>query len=91
VLSNVTGGPVDNPEAIRACLLTQLTAPVRWQRDCEYLLGAGVERYFEIGPGRELAGLMHRIRRGTRVKSLNSLGAVEKFAQQADGLVARLA
>ncbi len=88
VLSNVTAQPVGEPEEIRASLLAQLTAPVRWQQNCEYLLAAGAEAYLEIGPGRVLAGLMRRIDRGTRVKSLNSQAAVEKFVAQTRGQVA---
>ena len=35
----------------------------------------------EIGPGRVLAGLMRRTDRRTRVESLNSLEALEKFVE----------
>ncbi|MFW6154759.1 MAG: ACP S-malonyltransferase [Planctomycetota bacterium] len=81
VLSNVKGEPHDaDADAIRRRLLDQLTHPVLWQRNCEYLLGAGVETFLEMGPGRVLAGLMRRINRRTRVTSLNGLAAVEACA-----------
>ena len=80
VLSNVTGEPHDgDADAIRRRLLEQLTRPVLWQRNCEYLLNAGVGTFLEMGPGRVLAGLMRRISRRTRVTSLNGLAAVEAY------------
>ncbi len=80
VLSNVTGECHEADAAsIRRRLLEQLTHPVLWQRDCEVLLGAGVETFLEMGPGRVLAGLMRRIHRRARVTSLNSLTAVEAY------------
>ena len=38
--------------------------------------------YYEIGPGRILAGLMRRINRRADFVSLNSLQAVEELARQ---------
>ena len=81
VLSNVTGRPHEGPDAIRAALLDQLTHPVLWQANCEYLLARGVDSFLEIGPGRVLAGLMRRIERKARVTSINSLEAIRTYAQ----------
>lgn len=63
VLSNVTGKAHGSPEDIRAALVKQVTAPVRWHtcvteaRDvhaCEHLL--------EVGPGEVLSGLARRLK-----------------------------
>jgi len=81
VLSNVTGGPHGGPDEIRQGLLDQLTSPVLWQRNCEYLKDRGVETFLEFGPGRVLAGLMRRIDRKTRVTSLNSADALDRYAK----------
>jgi [acyl-carrier-protein] S-malonyltransferase len=45
------------------------------------LLDDGVERFFEIGPGRVLAGLMRRIHRRADFTSVNSQKAVEKLTE----------
>ena len=45
----------------------------------EFLLEQGVERFYEIGPGRVLAGLMRRINRQAEVVSVNSRSALEKL------------
>jgi [acyl-carrier-protein] S-malonyltransferase len=81
VISNVDAKPHDNPEQIAEKLLAQLVSPVRWQGSMEALMNDGVERFFEIGPGRVLAGLMRRIHRRANFTSLNSQKALEKLAE----------
>ena len=81
VVSNVSAEPLDGAQDIPARLLAQLTSPVRWQQSMEFLLAAGVERFYEIGPGRVLAGLMRRIERRAEVICLNSRQAVEQLAE----------
>jgi [acyl-carrier-protein] S-malonyltransferase len=81
VVSNVDAAPVGGPGDIRAKLVGQLTSPVRWQQSVEFLLAAGVEKFYEIGPGRVLAGLMRRISRRADIVSLNSTESVEEAAK----------
>jgi [acyl-carrier-protein] S-malonyltransferase len=45
----------------------------------ERLIGDGVERYYEIGPGRVLTGLMRRINRKIRVVNISTLQAIEEL------------
>lgn len=69
VIGNVSAGPLTTPEAIRADLTSQLTAPVRWTESMNYLLGQGVNTFFEVGSGEVLLGLMKRIdRQSQRIK-----------------------
>ncbi len=63
VWSNVTAQPHGGPEEIRALLRRQMTEPVRWEETMRNLLAAGCERFYEIGPGRVLAGLLKRVQR----------------------------
>jgi [acyl-carrier-protein] S-malonyltransferase len=48
------------PDAIRAELKAQITAPVRWQQGVEVMYGAGVDRFIEFGPGKVLTGMIKR-------------------------------
>lgn len=79
VLSNVTGEPHaaagggsggSFADSVRNRLAEQLTSPVSWQQDCEWLVanaeGAG---FHELAPGKVLMGLMRRISRETKVKN----------------------
>lgn len=64
VISNVDAAPHSDPAEIRQLLVKQLVSPVQWEESMRRLLGEhGVERAYEIGPGRVLTGLMKRIER----------------------------
>ena len=82
VLANVDAQVYADGSAIPAKLIAQLTGAVRWQQTMESLESQGVQRYYEIGPGRVLAGLMRRINRRADIVSINSLQAVEELAKQ---------
>jgi [acyl-carrier-protein] S-malonyltransferase len=68
-LSNVNGGPVEDPAVIREQLAQQVCAPVLWERSMRWALGQGVRSFLEPGPGTVLAGLMKKIDRETSVRS----------------------
>jgi [acyl-carrier-protein] S-malonyltransferase len=63
VISNVDAEPHDDPEEIRRLLIRQLVSPVRWEDSMRRLLAMGCDRFYEIGPGRVLRGLLKRIDR----------------------------
>jgi [acyl-carrier-protein] S-malonyltransferase len=79
VIANVDAQPIACEACVKGKLLAQLTGPVRWQQSMEYLLAQGMTRFYEIGPGRVLAGLMRRISRKTEVININSKEAIEKL------------
>jgi [acyl-carrier-protein] S-malonyltransferase len=63
VWSNVDAKPHTEPEEIRQLLIKQVLQPVRWEATLRGLLADGFDRFYEIGPGRVLAGLLKRIQR----------------------------
>jgi [acyl-carrier-protein] S-malonyltransferase len=64
IISNVDARPHDDPEEIRALLIQQVCAPVRWEDSMRYLLDTvGIHAFYELGPGRVLSGLLKRIAR----------------------------
>jgi [acyl-carrier-protein] S-malonyltransferase len=81
VVANVDASPYDGKQAIKAKLVGQLTRAVRWQQSMEYLIKQGISTFYEIGPGRVLAGLMRRIDRKANVACVNSRQAIEELAQ----------
>jgi [acyl-carrier-protein] S-malonyltransferase len=70
VWSNVDAQPHTNPGEIRSLLVQQVVSPVRWEDTMRGLLAAGVERFYEIGPGRVLAGLLKRIHRKAEIRNV---------------------
>ncbi|MBS9439177.1 [acyl-carrier-protein] S-malonyltransferase [Photorhabdus noenieputensis] len=61
VVNNVDVKMEQSAEAIRDALVRQLYNPVRWTETVEFIVGQGVERLLEIGPGKVLTGLTKRI------------------------------
>ncbi len=61
VIGNVDASPLATVEAIRAELVAQLTAPVRWTASIKRMIADGATRFLEIGPGSVLTGLVKRI------------------------------
>ena len=79
VVANVDAQPYCCEESVSPKLLAQLTGAVRWQQSVELLLSQGVEKFYEIGPGRVLAGFMRRINRKAEVVNVNSRESLEKL------------
>jgi [acyl-carrier-protein] S-malonyltransferase len=63
VWSNVDAEPHTDPDKIRELLVKQVLQPVLWEQTTRNLLAAGFEKFYEIGPGRVLAGLLKRVHR----------------------------
>jgi [acyl-carrier-protein] S-malonyltransferase len=63
VWSNVDARPHTDPNEIRRLLVRQVVQPVLWEQTVRGLLADGFGRFYEIGPGRVLAGLLKRVNR----------------------------
>jgi [acyl-carrier-protein] S-malonyltransferase len=61
LVSNVLARPITDPAEIRARLVEQVTGTVRWRESVEWLSGAGVTTFYELGSGKVLTGLVKRI------------------------------
>lgn len=60
VVTNVDGKLTQDPQQIREKLVRQIDHAVLWEDTLKYMIGAGVETFIEIGPGRVLSGLVRR-------------------------------
>jgi [acyl-carrier-protein] S-malonyltransferase len=63
VWSNVDAQPHTDPVEVRGLLVKQVLQPVLWEKTMRNLLAAGVNKFYEIGPSRVLAGLLKRVER----------------------------
>ena len=72
IVFNVTADIEDEPDKIKKNLAYQVNHPTYWQRSIEYIQERGVNRFFEIGPGRILRGLLRRINPELRVYNIGS-------------------
>lgn len=80
-IANIDAEYYDSAEKIRSGLKKQLTWPILWQKCMERLLADGVEKMYEIGPGRVLTGLMRRINRKFKVENLSSAESAAKLLE----------
>ncbi len=63
IYQNVNAKAVTEPEEIKANLIAQLTAPVRWTQSVENMVADGATHFVECGPGKVLQGLVKKIHR----------------------------
>ncbi len=61
VIGNIQAEPLHGPDEIRAELVAQLTASVRWTASVRHMAALGATRFVEVGPGEVLTGLVKRI------------------------------
>lgn len=63
VYQNVDARPHTDPAEIKANLVAQLTAPVRWTQSVQKMIADGATEFVELGPGKVLQGLVSKIDR----------------------------
>lgn len=67
VYQNVDAKPHTDPAEIKANLVAQLTAPVRWTQSVINMVADGATDFTELGPGKVLQGLVSKISRDVTV------------------------
>jgi [acyl-carrier-protein] S-malonyltransferase len=76
LVSNVLATPISDPDEIRRRLIEQVTGTVRWRESVAYMASHGVTRFFEIGAGKVLSGLVKRIADGAVGVSVGGPGDI---------------
>ncbi len=61
IYQNVSTTAVTNVGAIKANLIAQLTAPVKWTQSVQQMVTDGATEFVECGPGKVLQGLVKKI------------------------------
>jgi [acyl-carrier-protein] S-malonyltransferase len=79
VVSNVTANYETKPTLIKKNLIAQVDHSVNWQDSMRLLINDGVSKFFEIGPGRVLKGLMRRIEPSVFVSNIEKAQDIENL------------
>ncbi|WP_438961470.1 ACP S-malonyltransferase [Nonlabens sp.] len=69
VYQNVTTTAVKDVDAIKANLISQLTAPVKWTQSVQNMIADGASEFIEVGPGRALQGMIKKVDRSLATSS----------------------
>ena len=70
VVSNYTARPQHELGQILENLTLQMYSPVKWEDSMRFMLGQGITKFFEFGPGKVLKGLMRRIDSNAQVVNI---------------------
>ncbi|WP_418992663.1 ACP S-malonyltransferase [Alistipes sp.] len=73
IYQNVDAEPHTDPAQIKANLIAQLTAPVRWTQIVRAMLADGIGEFTELGPGNVLQGLIRKVDAEAQVESKSTL------------------
>lgn len=76
IVVNSTAQPVTTSAEIKQELLQQLSSCVQWQKSVEYMVGAGVSTFIEIGPGQVLNGLIKRINQEAEILNIEDASSI---------------
>jgi [acyl-carrier-protein] S-malonyltransferase len=79
VISNVTATPESARETLRARLVEQVTARVRWRESLLAMAVLGADAVVELGAGRVLTGLCRRTLPGVATYALGAPAEIDDF------------
>jgi [acyl-carrier-protein] S-malonyltransferase len=77
LVTNVEGRPEIGGDRLRALLIEQVVAPVRWTEVLAHLAAEGCDTFIELGPGAVLSGLVRRQLPGSKVLSISHPAKLE--------------
>jgi [acyl-carrier-protein] S-malonyltransferase len=79
VVTNVEAEPNSSRDQVRDLLVRQVSSPVKWEDSVRRMIGLGVERFVELGPGTVLLGLLRRIDGSRELFHLEDLASLEQM------------
>jgi [acyl-carrier-protein] S-malonyltransferase len=85
VVSNVLAAAVSEPAKIVEALVRQVTGTVRWRESVAFMAQAGVDRFYEVGAGKVLSGLIKRIAEGATASAVGTPEDIAAYKAAAGG------
>jgi [acyl-carrier-protein] S-malonyltransferase len=79
VVANVSATPLRDPAEIARALIAQVTGTVRWRESVRVMAATGVDRFYEVGAGKVLSGLVRRIAQDAQITSIGTPEEVGSF------------
>jgi [acyl-carrier-protein] S-malonyltransferase len=85
VIPNFNPDTLHSREYTRELLTRQITSPVRWKETIERMAAMGIDTIVELGPKRNISGLVRRIDRRLRLLNVEDGESLEKTLQALNG------
>ena len=82
LISNVTANEVLNKNDLKKLLIDQIENRVRWRESINFMIEKGVQSFIEIGPGKVLSGLIKRIDKNLKIRTINSIDDIKNFKNE---------
>lgn len=79
LIANTTAEIISTPDEIKSEIYSQSFGPVKWVDTINKLKENGVDKIYEIGPGKVLAGLIKKIDKELTVININSLEDIQNI------------
>jgi [acyl-carrier-protein] S-malonyltransferase len=79
VVANVLAKPISEPVEIVRALVAQVTGTVRWRESVAFMADAGVTKFYEVGAGKVLSGLIKRLAEGATATAIGNPEDVAAF------------
>ena len=81
IVANCTAKPVTRGEDVKRELIAGICSCVHWSRSVDYMMGSGVNRFIEVGPGRVLSGMVKRINRRADVQAVGDWDSILRLSR----------
>jgi [acyl-carrier-protein] S-malonyltransferase len=79
LVANVLARPISEPADIVRYLVEQVTGTVRWRESVAFMAQAGVTKFYEIGAGKVLTGLIKRIADNATTSAIGTAEDITRF------------
>lgn len=80
VVANVRATAVSDPAEIRSLLVEQVAGRVRWSSSVAWMADQGVTRFWEVGAGKALTGMIRRIAKEAETRAVGTAAGVAEAA-----------
>jgi [acyl-carrier-protein] S-malonyltransferase len=79
VYTNAEAEPITDKEMIRNALSRQLISPVKWELIIKNMINDGYKKFYEIGSGKVLTGLIKKINPDVQIYNISNFVELEKI------------
>jgi len=81
IIANCTAKPLTKGDQVKEELIAGICNCVNWSQSVDYMMGSGVNRFIEVGPGRALSGMVKRIDRRADVKAVGDWDSILQLSR----------